>query len=298
MNPPLHHITVLKGGFHSEREVSLRSGAGVAAALRSLGYTVHELDVVAPAFDLPKPTDAVFICLHGRFGEDGHLQQILEDRGLLYTGAGPASSRLAFDKLQAKARFTAAGIKTPRAEPWPAAGPWEPPYIVKPVADGSSVGVFRVFKQEDRIAAEQGAAQLKEDFMVEQMILGREFTVGILDDKALPVIEIRPEGGFYDYKHKYTPGMTQYLCPAPIALEVETELRRVALAAHRALGCEVYSRVDLMLDENNVPWVLEINTIPGMTETSLLPKAAAVAGLSYAALCERILQLSVEERTR
>jgi D-alanine-D-alanine ligase len=290
-------VTVLKGGFSSEREVSLRTGAGVAAALRSKGYQVEELDVRAPAFDLPMGTDVAFICLHGKFGEDGHLQQILQDRGVPYTGAGPASSRLAFDKMAAKARFAKHAVKTPRAEPWPSAEPWQVPFILKPVADGSSVGVFRVFSEEERRDAEKSAAELKDPFMVEQMILGGEFTVGILGEKALPAIEIRPEGGFYDYKHKYTSGMTQYLCPAPVPLDVETELARVALAAHRALGCEVYSRVDLMLDKSNVPWVLEVNTIPGMTETSLLPKAAAVAGLSYADLCERILKLSLEERS-
>jgi len=296
MSNPVKNVAVLKGGISAEREVSLRTGAGVGKALASLGYSVTEVDVTSKEFELPPGTEFAFISLHGTFGEDGELQQILENKGVPYNGAGPEASRLAFEKMEAKKKFLAAGLPTAKAALWDGGTSWNPPYVLKPVAQGSSVGVFRVFSESDVKEAAEGAKAMNCEFMIEEMIVGAEFTVGVLGDEALPSIEIRPEGGFYDYKHKYTAGATSYLCPAPISQELEGKLRDLAVKAHRSLGCSVYSRVDFMVNKNQEPYVLEVNTIPGMTETSLLPKAAAQAGLNYAQLCDRILKLSLEEK--
>jgi D-alanine-D-alanine ligase len=290
------NVTVLKGGISAEREVSLRSGAAVARALTSLGHMVTEVDVTRPDFPIPAGTDFVFILLHGTFGEDGGVQARLEAMGLPFNGCGSEASRRAFDKDEAKRLFAACGVPTPRGAVWKPGLTWPLPYILKPVAQGSSIGVFRVTRPEDVAGADAGARELGCEMLIEEMILGPEFTVGVLGDRALPVIEIRPREGFYDYHNKYTAGCTEYLCPAPLS-EGETEgLQKAALAAHRALGCEVYSRVDVMRDEKGDAKVLEVNTIPGMTELSLLPKAAAVAGLDFPALCEEIMERSLAVR--
>lgn len=296
MSNPVKNVAVLKGGISAEREVSLRTGAGVAHALGSIGYFVTEVDVVSKEFLLPEGTEFAFISLHGTFGEDGELQQILENKGVPYNGSGPEASRTAFEKMEAKARFEGAGLPTARAAVWKPGMEWKTPYVLKPVAQGSSVGVFRVFSDGDSAQASEEAAEMGCEFMIEEMIVGAEFTVGVLGDEALPSIEIRPEGGFYDYQHKYTAGATRYLCPAPIPADLEKRLRELAVKAHRSLGCEVYSRVDFIVNADQEPYVLEVNTIPGMTETSLLPKAAAQAGMNYAQLCDRILKLSLEKK--
>jgi D-alanine-D-alanine ligase len=197
--------------------------------------------------------------------------------------------------MEAKAKFEAAGLPTAKAALWKPELGWKTPYVLKPVAQGSSVGVFRVFSESDVAGAASEATEMGCEFMIEEMIVGAEFTVGVLGNEALPAIEIRPEGGFYDYQHKYTAGATSYLCPAPVSADLEKRLRELAVKAHRSLGCEVYSRVDFMVNADLEPYVLEVNTIPGMTETSLLPKAAAQAGMSYAQLCDRILKLSLEK---
>lgn len=289
-------IVLLKGGISSEREVSLRTGAGVAKALRGAGYNVTEIDVQSKDFALPAGTKTVFICLHGTFGEDGELQDRLEREGVAYTGSGPVGCRNAFDKMLAKKLFTSAGVSTPRADLWPSHNVWHPPYVLKPVSDGSSVGVSRVTAPDQVAAAEAASKKLGSEMMIEEMILGREFTVGVLGDRALPVIEIRVDSGFYDYQHKYTAGKTEYLCPAPVDAAATALMQKLALEAHRSLACDVYSRVDLMMDGSGAVHVLEVNTIPGMTELSLLPKAAAAAAISYAQLCETILELSLQKR--
>ncbi|MFZ5806461.1 MAG: D-alanine--D-alanine ligase [Verrucomicrobiota bacterium] len=288
------NIVLLKGGISAEREVSLKTGAAVAEALRGLGHEVKEIDVQSTQLDLPENIDFVFVALHGTFGEDGEVQKILIAKKLRFNGCGVEGCRRSWDKMESKKLFKAAGVPTPEGGVWTEDMKREFPYILKPQAQGSSVGVYRVFNENDLEETKKGIRQLSMPMMIEKMIIGRELTVGILGDEALPVIEIRPKEGFYDYANKYTAGRTEYLCPAPISEELEKKIRAVALKAHRALGCEVYSRVDVILDEKENAFVLEVNTIPGMTALSLLPKAARVRGLEFPQLCQRIIELSWE----
>ncbi|MBX7158166.1 MAG: D-alanine--D-alanine ligase [Verrucomicrobiae bacterium] len=292
-------IVVLKGGISAEREVSLRSGAAVAKALREKGYEAEELDVVSEEFVLPV-CDVVFIALHGTFGEDGQVQAILDKQNLIYTGCGQAASEKAFDKVVSKEIFVDHEVPTPAFEickkgerPSLAL-----PFVVKPSRQGSSVGISRVVSQEQVDSALTLAFQYDDEVIVEQMIVGKELTVGVLGDQALPVVHIEPQEGFYDYQNKYTAGRTWYHCPADLSKLVTEAVQEAALSAHQALGCEVYSRVDVLLDAQERPWVLEANTIPGMTETSLLPKAAAAAGIGFGDLCERIVFLSQAMRKK
>ena len=294
-------IAVLKGGPGSERPISLASAAGVAGALRELGAEVIEVDVSGPGFALPGGIDLAFNMIHGTFGEDGRLQRELEARGIPYTGEGVAGSELAFDKIQSKRRFVERGVPTPGFE-IVAAGvtPSLPlPYVIKAPREGSSVGVFIVKTPEEVAPALRDAAKYASELLVEEFVEGRELTVGILDGQALPIIEIRPRTGFYDFANKYPfldptgKGAADHYCPAALDEATTRRVQQTALAAHRALGLEVYSRVDVLLRPNGEMSVLEINTIPGMTQASLLPEAAAVAGISYPALCERIAQLSL-----
>jgi D-alanine-D-alanine ligase len=294
------HIAVLKRGPGSEREVSLATGAGVASALRSLGATVTEVDVRGADFVLPDDTDLAFICLHGTFGEDGQVQQILEDRRIPYTGEGVAGSRLAFDKIRSKEKFRAANVKTPY---WQVISknqrPTIPvPFVIKAPRQGSTVGVYIVRSDRETEAALAGAAEYDDELLVEKFIGGRELTVGVLGEQALPIIEIIPKDGFYDFKNKYpflnpkAGGGARHVCPAELSDEQTSQIQELALCAHRALDLRVYSRVDIILPDNGEPTVLELNTIPGMTEASLLPEAAGVAGIGYAELCARIIELS------
>jgi D-alanine-D-alanine ligase len=288
------NITVLKGGISAERDVSLKSGAAVAAALRGAGHAVTEVDVTAERFDLP-PCDIAFLALHGTFGEDGGVQLLLTQLGIPFTGCGAASSAVAFDKNLSKAKFVEAGVPTPGHQILlPGDTLTLPlPVVAKPPRQGSSVGITRVMTEADLAPAVELARQFQPDVLMEQFVTGQELTVGILGDTALPVVHIEPKDGFYDYQNKYTPGRTEYHCPADLDEATTRRVQEAALAAHRALGCEVYSRVDVLLDAEGRPWVLEVNTIPGMTETSLLPKSAAAVGLGFAALCERIMELSL-----
>jgi D-alanine-D-alanine ligase len=294
-------IAVLKGGPGSEREVSLASAAGVAKALRSLGAEVFEVDVRDAGFDLPEAITLAFNVVHGTFGEDGQLQEILEKRGVAYTGEGVEGSRLAFDKIQTKKKFAAHNIPTAPFEIVSSGGrpAMEIPYVVKAPREGSSVGVYIVKTAEDVEPALRDVAKYGREFLVEKYITGKELTVGIVGDLALPVIEICPKQGFYDFKNKYPfldpqgQGAATHLCPAPLDAEQTRLVQETALRAHRALGLVVYSRVDVILTDGGQPFVLEINTIPGMTQASLLPEAAAAAGIGYAALCERVIELSL-----
>jgi len=289
-------IAVLLGGPGPEREVSLRSGTAVARALRSLGALVQEIDVKDSSLSLPKSIDLAYNMIHGTFGEDGQIQQILERQGIPYTGEGVAGSQLAFDKILSKRAFDEHGVPTGR---WHviAAGQkprFEVPFVVKSPRQGSSVGVHIIKDFADLDAALEDCFRFGETVIVEEFFSGRELTVGILGDVALPIIEIVPREGFYDYQHKYTKGASEYFVPAPIGDEATQAVRYAALAAKRALGLEIYSRVDVILASDGRLNVLEINTIPGMTETSLLPKAAAAAGLDFPTLCERIAALSMQ----
>lgn len=289
-------IAVLLGGPGPEREVSLRSGAAVARTLRSLGALVQEIDVKDSSLSLPKSIDLAYNMIHGTFGEDGQIQQILERQGIPYTGEGVAGSQLAFDKILSKRAFDEHGVPTGR---WHviAAGQkprFEVPFVVKSPRQGSSVGVHIIKDFADLDAALEDCFRFGETVIVEEFFSGRELTVGILGDVALPIIEIVPREGFYDYQHKYTKGASEYFVPAPIGDEATQAVRYAALAAKRALGLEIYSRVDVILASDGRLNVLEINTIPGMTETSLLPKAAAAAGLDFPTLCERIAAISMQ----
>jgi D-alanine-D-alanine ligase len=299
-------IAVLMGGPGSERAVSLASGKAVVKAFVDLGLDAVAVDVTSPKFQLPAGTDLAFNVIHGTFGEDGWLQEILEGMGIPYTGAGVKSSRLAFDKNLAKAAFIGHGVPTPRAEiidlsKGQRLPSFPVPFVVKPPREGSSVGVNIVHDPADAEAAIADAAKYGSEILVEEFIAGRELTVGILNDVPLPVVHIVPPAGVYDMASKY-PWLSgaqgsQYICPADLDLETTMAVQAAALAAHRSLGVEIYSRVDVLLDSGNRPFVLEANTIPGMTETSLLPKAAAAVGISFPELCKTIAELSLKLRS-
>jgi D-alanine-D-alanine ligase len=222
------------------------------------------------------------------------VQAELEAAQIPFTGSGSVASALAFDKLKAKEAMVGAGVPMAESMEWSLENDWQAPYVCKPVADGSSYGVFIVREDKDIAATRKSVAKWKGAMMIERLVEGTEMTVGILGEKALPVVEIRPGKGFYDTKNKYTAGATQYLCPAPIPKEKAEELQSISLDAHRALGCEVLSRVDLILDREGKGTVLEVNTLPGMTDLSLLPKAGRTAGIDFASLCLKILDLSWE----
>ncbi len=300
-------IAVLMGGPGSERQVSLASGQAVVKALQSLGLDAEGVDVTDTAIDLPSGTGLAFNVIHGTFGEDGQLQEILERMGVPYTGAGVQSSRTAFDKNLAKAAFIAAGVPTPKAEiidvsTGPKLPSFPAPFVVKPPREGSSVGVHIVHDQSKAEAAMADAAKYGNDILVEEFVAGMELTVAILNDEALPIVHIIPPEGVYDMASKY-PWLSgakgsQYICPADLDDATTRAVQDAALAAHRSLGVEVYSRVDVLLDSQNRPFVLEANTIPGMTETSLLPKAAAATGISFPELCKTIAELSLSLRLK
>lgn len=293
-------IAVLKGGPGSERDVSLRSGLNVARWLLEAGASeVTEIDVHDEHFVLPPDVDLVFNCVHGTLGEDGQLQRVLETRGVRYTGEGVCGSELAFDKILTKRRFEERGVATPAYEVISAdqKPSFSLPMVIKAPQQGSSVGVHLVREQREIAAAILDVAQYGKEILVEKMITGRELTVGVVGALALPVVMIQPRQDFYDFKNKYPwlnpAGAADHFCPAPLPDEVTAQVQALALAAHRALDLEVYSRVDILLDENDRPYVLEINTIPGMTESSLLPEAARVVGIEPPQLCARIVELSL-----
>ncbi len=296
-------IVVLMGGPSTERDVSLATGHGISKALRSLGAEVVDIDVRDNNFQLPKDVDIAFIALHGTFGEDGQVQQILEERGVAYTGEGVEESRLAFDKIRSKEKFCQHGVRTPEWETIEADQHprMPPPIVIKAPRQGSTVGVHIVKKVEELDAAIIGAAKYDSELLIESFVSGRELTIGILGEQTLPILEIIPNGGVYDFTNKYpflnpqAGGGAEHVCPAEIDKEKTSEIQELALQAFRALGLRVYGRVDVILSESQEPFVLEINTIPGMTEASLLPEAAAAAGISYVDLCARVIALS---RTR
>jgi len=301
-SPTSLNIVVLLGGPSAEREVSLRSGAAVAAALRGLGHGVHEVDPTPGSLRLPTETDVAFLALHGTYGEDGAVQAELEALGMPYTGCGIESSRIAFDKVLAKERMIGAGVPTPRyrvlrsgSESWPGEG-WTCPVVLKPAREGSSVGLQFVETPGAFSGALQASLRHGTEILMEPRIVGRETTVGILDGVALPVVEVRPKSGAYDYRNKYTPGCTDYQCPAGFPGETTVRIQEAALGAFRAVGARDYARVDVMVTPEGMPMVLEVNTLPGMTETSLLPKAAAAAGISFPELCGRMVELALRRK--
>ena len=295
------NITVMLGGPSAEREVSLRSGAAVANALHSLGHEVHELDPRNGSWSLPPRTDVVFLALHGTYGEDGTVQRRLDELGALYTGCDAESSRIAFDKVLTKKRCVEAGVPTAEflgvnsdKTSWPKG--WQPPLVVKPVRQGSSVGLQFVERVEDWPTALAEALKFDSEVLIEEKIVGRETTVGILGGEPLPIVEVRPKTGGYDYKNKYTAGCTEYFCPADFDPAMTKRIQSAAVGAFKAIGGRDYARVDVMVRASGEPMVLEVNTLPGMTETSLLPKAAAAAGLNYAELCQRMVDLALKRK--
>lgn len=295
------NITVMLGGPSAEREVSLRSGASVAAALRSLGHNVTELDPQKPGWKLARETDVVFLALHGTYGEDGTVQAELDKIGVPYTGCSAEASRIGFDKALTKEKCVTHKVPTARSlvlstakTPWPMG--WNPPLVIKPVRQGSSVGLQFVERVEEWPAALTEGLRHDSQVLIEEKIVGRETTVGILDDQPLPVVEVRPKSGVYDYRTKYSVGATEYFCPAPFDDVTTKRIQAAGLAAFKAIGGRDYSRVDVMVRPNGDPVVLEVNTLPGMTETSLLPKAAAAAGIGYADLCQRMVLLALKRK--
>lgn len=299
-------IGVLMGGWSSEREVSLRTGQAVHRALLRRGYRAVGIDVGADlAFRLrSERIELAFIALHGPGGEDGTIQGLLESLGIPYTGSGVRASAIAMHKPTAKTLLAAEGIPVPagavlraggagrkKAPPLPAGLRW--PVVVKPASEGSTIGVSIVRARDQWAPALRRAHRLDREALVEAYIPGRELTVSVLGGKkgplTLPAVEIVAPGGFYDYSAKYRKGRTRYLCPAPLAPALAGTLADLALRAYGLVGCEGAARVDFRVTPAGRPYVLELNTTPGMTETSLLPMAAAAAGLDYDELTERIL---------
>jgi D-alanine-D-alanine ligase len=293
------HVAVLHGGVSAEREVSLATGAQVVAALRQAGFTVTPIEVgqdlaaVIAALQAAKP-DAVFNALHGRFGEDGCIQGVLDWLGLPYTHSGLRASAVAMDKAAAKAAFAAAGLPVAPSrivspEELEAADPLPLPYVVKPVNEGSSVGV-EIFREGDNRRAEV-ARKWRYDrrIMAEAYIPGRELTVAVMGDKPLDVTEIATGNVFYDYEAKYADGGSRHTLPAPVHPAIREQAMEVALRAHQALGCRGVSRADFRYDdtagEPGRLYILEVNTQPGMTRTSLVPEQAAHAGIPFPDLC-------------
>jgi D-alanine-D-alanine ligase len=267
--------------------------------------TYSHREIITALGLLPGDIDVAFLALHGAPGEDGTVQSILELMGIRYTGSNVLASALAMDKAMSKRIFEHYGITTPRWFELRAgeAGIEELrsnvdyhtayPVVVKPNDGGSTVGLTIVEDETGLLEAYELAGRYARTVLFEEYIEGRELTVAILGTESLPVVEIRPKSGIYDYANKYTAGRTEYFCPADLPRSIEEELRELARQAHNALGCRGYSRVDFRLDADNAPYCLEVNTLPGMTATSLVPKAAAAAGMDYSALCERIIELAL-----
>lgn len=300
---------MLKGGISAERGVSLESGAAIAAGLRRAGYDVTEIDVTSREFTVPEGVEAVFIALHGTFGEDGGAQARLEGLGIPYVGAGVESSRTAFDKLLTEAVFLGKGIPVPQSEVLRAGGvrTLPLPVAVKPPREGSSVGCHLVFDEDEWMAAFDEALTHDEEVLVQQFIPGREFTGGIVESimngtaqgtmafrrEVLPIVEIVPEKGWYDYAAKYESNSTRYAVPAGISAGKTAEMQALALKAFDALGARGFGRVDFRMNPEGGLFVLELNTIPGFTSHSLLPKAARAAGIDFPELCDRIMQTAL-----
>jgi D-alanine-D-alanine ligase len=293
-------IGVLYGGLSAEREISLKSGAAVHQALIAQGYNAVAIDVGRDLAEVLKRegVEAAFIALHGRYGEDGCVQGLLELMQIPYTGSGVLASALAMHKLYSKQAFAASGILTAPFRCFrhgesviPAELPFGLPLVVKPVQEGSSVGIS-IVKEESQLAeALELAFRHDDEILVEQYIKGQEVQVGILDDRPVGAIEIVPKNEFYDFEAKYTDGMAEHIFPARLEPALYETAQLIGLAAHRALGCKGYSRVDLLVTPDGDSYVLEVNTLPGMTALSLLPEIAAKgAGLSFEALVSRIIE--------
>jgi D-alanine-D-alanine ligase len=303
-------IGVLMGGLSVEREISLRSGGNCLRALRSRGYRTVRIDAVRDVAQRLDETgvEVAFLALHGRYGEDGTIQGLLEMMGIPYTGSGVLASALGMNKIAAKKVVRASGVPTPdyceigMDRPADSVSAWVEtelglPVMVKPLEEGSSLGVSKCKLAADLATCiVQGRAEFGAMF-AERFVSGREITAGVLERKGrcetLPILELVPKNEFYDFEAKYTEGMTEFILPARLEPAVEEEAQRLALAAFKAIGCRGYARVDMMVDREGVPWFIELNTLPGMTELSDLPAQARAAGLSYEDLVEIILLTAV-----
>lgn len=304
-------VVVVMGGPSGEHDISLKSGHGVAEALARRGFVVRPLEIpktvsVEEACALARETlraaapEVAFLALHGPFGEDGTVQQVCEELHVLYTGSDVRASRLGMDKVASRRRFELAGLHVPA---WHIIDTQRPavtikgiayPLVVKPSDQGSSLGVSLVKREEELQPAVEEAARYSHTILLEEFIAGREVTVGVLGEEVLPVVEIRPHHAFFDFAAKYTAGETDYLVPAPLPPAIAAQAQAAGLSAHRAIGCRHLSRTDILLRADGTPVVLEVNTIPGFTPTSLVPKAAAHIGISYDALCERLVVMAAE----
>jgi D-alanine-D-alanine ligase len=341
------NIALIAGGISAEREVSLSSGKSILKALRENGHNVTVVDPVYGAERVPEETifkdnvskiypdvhslqdlktksyknilscfnseifdniDIAFIGLHGKFGEDGRIQAILDSRGIKYTGSGVVSSVVAIDKEFSKIIFRQNGILTPDWFVLKKNDDIDPvllkekinsafglPIVIKPCDEGSTVGltIIRDFNGNSFEEAIRLAFRYSDKILIERYIKGKEITVAVLNNRTYPVIEIRPKDGYYDYHHKYTPGMTEYICPAEIPRIIAENVKETGLKAHRVLDCDVYSRVDFILSEDNNAYCLEVNTLPGMTSLSLVPKSVKAAGMDFNQLIEQIINLSL-----
>ncbi|MCE1165220.1 MAG: D-alanine--D-alanine ligase [Bacteroidetes bacterium] len=337
------NIALITGGLSSEREVALSSGRGILKALRNLGHNVSVIDPVfgsekvsedvifrdmvskeyptleklkslqgenarkliecvnSPLFD---NTDIAFLGLHGKFGEDGIIQTLLDLRGVKYTGSGMRASAFAMDKDISKTVFQAAGILTPE---WIALNRQDEynikeflrifgkPLVVKPNDEGSTVGLTIASDEKELEKGIRNAFSYSDKVLVEKYVKGREITVAVVDGKAYPVIEIKPKDGFYDYEHKYTKGRTEYICPAEIKPAVAEKAKEIAMNAFTASGCEVYARVDFLLTQDDELYCLEVNTLPGMTELSLVPMAVKSEGMGFDALIDTVINASLKK---
>ena len=309
INPADIRVALLAGGRSGEREISLASAEGAGTALREAGFPVVQLDPAVPD-DLKRlleePFDVAFLCLHGKLGEDGTIQGMLELLDIPYTGPGVWSSATAMDKSRTKTFYREHGVNTPPATTLYRDQDYDVdallqeyglPLVVKPGTEGSALGVAIVTKPEDIKSAIDQAFSLDNQILIEKYIEGTELTVAVLGNSepyALPVIQIIPQNEFYDFESKYAPGGSQHLCPAPLDEATTKVVQDMAVAAHRCLECKGMSRTDIFLDTEGTPWALETNTIPGMTSTSLLPDAARAAGISFPELCTRLIEYALE----
>ena len=306
----LGRIGVLMGGASSEREISLKSGNAVLGALKKSGVQAISIDIktenIAENIRLLKESkiDCAFIAMHGRFGEDGQLQALLDSLKIIYSGSGSLASRLAMDKVASRKIFQGHNLAVPRytvlnnidyAKYNKEIGNLALPWVIKPATHGSSVGLSIIEKKKGLSEALNLAFNFDKTVIIEEYIPGREMTVGILDEQPLPVIEIIPKNKFFDYQAKYQYGMTEYIVPAKLEEAVILKLQSLALSAHKLLGCKGFSRADIILDTKNTPYILELNSIPGLTPTSLLPKAARAAGIEFEQLCLRLVELAYEK---
>lgn len=310
IDPKNINVALLAGGASGERDISIASGQGAREALEEAGFNVMTFDPVIRS-DLRSLIDGnfdvAFLCLHGKYGEDGTIQGMLEVLGIPYTGSGVWSSALAIDKIRAKVFYRHYGIPTPDsitmydkptmsgAEVIEKVGS---PCVVKPANEGSALGVHIVKTPEEVEEALKESFQHDREVLIETYIKGTELTVSVLgndDPVALPVIKIVPQAEFYDFQSKYAPGGSQHICPAPLSPEETERVQKTALAAHKALGCRGVSRTDIIMDEQGKCWTLETNTVPGMTSTSLFPDAGRAAGYSFPELCTKLIELALED---